>query len=134
MNRVTEQIISIPVYLSLYGAVAPATHWDMTKDCSNVRRLKRATFEEVKEKMLNANWVFVSRFPDSLFSPDFTGENYFHAGIIRFGDVGYLLTPYGYYRAMALQRQIRKALVGGSNITGKPLVKTKNKLYENQKI
>lgn len=82
----------------------------MVKKDQNVKKLKRATYAEIKEKMLSIQWRYDSNYPNSLFDKNDYDANYFHADIFRFGDVGYLLTPYGYLMAKSLQRKIRRSL------------------------
>jgi hypothetical protein len=114
MTRTLEQIISIPLYLTFFPAIGAISHWHMTKGDNNVKRLKRATYKEIKEKMLSIDWTYNPNHKHSLFDYagqyDLWGRNYFHAGIFRFGDIGYLLTPYGYLMAWRLQYKIKKAL------------------------
>lgn len=110
MKRRVEQLISIPIYITFFLCIPVFIHWDMTKSSWYVKRLKRATYAEIKEKMLSVEWRYDWQYPTSLFDKKDFNENYFHASIFRFGDVGYLLTPYGYWMASLLQRKIRKSL------------------------
>lgn len=86
------------------------THWSQTKGNYSVKKLKKATFSEIKQKMLSIEWKYDSQYSHSLFDKKDFKANYFHAGIFRFGNVGYLLTPYGYWKASMLQRKIKKSL------------------------
>lgn len=120
MSRTLEQIISLPAYLTYFPLIPTLTHWEMVKRDCYVKKLKRATYQELKEKLLSVEWSYDPSYPTSLF--DNSGKNYFHASIFRFGDVGYLLTPYGYLMASLLQRKIRKQLPG-YRMSIKPYVK-----------
>jgi len=62
--------------------------------------------------MLSVKWKYKCNYPNSLFDAEDYWNNLFHAGIIRFGDVGYILTTYGYIRAFYLQKKIRKGFTG----------------------
>lgn len=123
MNRRLEQLISLPIYILTFciGGIAVWVHHSMVKEDYQVKKLKKASYKEIKEKMLNTKWRFDPNYPHSLFGENFY-DNYFHAGIFRFGDVGYLLTLYGYIRVNILQRQIRKSIVGSNSSYGKPYV------------
>lgn len=110
MSRLFEKIISIPAWIIFLPCVPVLTHWSMTKNNYYVKRLKRASYLDIKGKMLSIDWTYNSLYPHSLFDRNNYHENYFHASIFRFGDVGYLLTPYGYYRACILQKKIRKSI------------------------
>ena len=110
MNRFLENIISIPLWLLIAPAVMTLAHWSMVKTSFEVKKLKKATYKELKEKMLSVNWEFDPNHPCSLFDSNRFYENYFHASVFRFGDVGYLLTPFGLLMANILQRKIRKSL------------------------
>lgn len=107
LERFIEQIISIPLWCLILPGIFTTVHWKMVKDHPSVKRLKKATYREIRDKMLDTNW-YIDSFKPSLFTHD--DSAYFHADIFRFGDVGYLLTPYGYLRACALQRKIAKEL------------------------
>jgi hypothetical protein len=91
----------------------------MINDDSSCKIKKKVTFNEFQKKYCEVDWdLFVpikskyyeskysgqlNPFPTSLFSKN--EENEFHAGIIRFGNVGYKLTAYGYLRAVILKNQ-----------------------------
>lgn len=122
MNRTQEQIVSIGLYILTAGVllIPISTHHSMVRGCARVKKLKRATYKELKEKMLTVNWIFDANYPNSLFTEDYY-SNYFHASIFRFGDVGYLMTAYGWIMANVLQRKIRKNLEGFT-LSGKPFI------------
>lgn len=82
----------------------------MVKGDYKVKKLKKASYSELKDKMLSVEWEYDPNHPYSLFDKNDYNANYFHASIFRFGDVGYLLTIYGLIRANMLQRKIRKGL------------------------
>lgn len=90
----------------------------MVKQCYRVKKLKRSTYSEIRDKMLAVEWEYDISFPNSLF--DRSDSNYFHAGIYYFENVGYLLTPYGFIMANLLQKKIRKSINGYS--TSKPYI------------
>jgi len=108
IERILENIVSIPLWPFL--GVNTFTHWDMVKEDGDCKFFKKATYSEIKRKMLSVNWEYDYKYPGSLFDRKNKHKNYFHASIFRFGDVGYLLTPYGYLRASILQKIIRKKL------------------------
>lgn len=110
MNRFFENIISIPLWLLIFTIPSILTHWGMVKESSRVKKLKKATYQELKEKMISVDWEFNPNFPCSLFDRNDFWANYFHASIFEFNGVGYLLTPYGLLMANILQRKIRKTL------------------------
>jgi len=110
MSRTIENIVSIPLWLLIAPAVLTLTHWRMVKESNRVERLKRATYKELKEKMMTIEWEWKEEHPCSLFDKKDYWKNYFHASIFAFDGTGYLLTPYGYIMANILQRRIRKTL------------------------
>lgn len=121
MNRKLEQIISIPLWLLIIPGIATLIHWSMVKGNDRVKKLKKASYADIRKKMLGVEWIWKQQYPNSLFTDGYPNTNYFHAGVFRFGDVGYLLTPYGYIRASILQGKIRKGLPGYISII-KPYV------------
>lgn len=111
MNKKTEVLISIAFNILTLGVfyIGVTTHREMTKEDYYVKKLKCASFAELKEKMLSVSWRYDFSYPGSLFDGQ---ENYFHAGIYRFKDVGYLMTTYGYLKSKRLQKEIRKTFTG----------------------
>jgi hypothetical protein len=110
MKRWMEQILSIPLCLTIIILPFWLTHLEMVKEDSDCKALKRATFTELKKLMLSVDWIFNPMYPSSLFTKGWQTE--VHADIYKFENVGYLLTPYAYLRAKILQRKIRKTLPG----------------------
>lgn len=113
MNRRLEQIIGIPLWPFLFASTM--THFEMTSGDSRSVKLKKASFKEIKEKMLLIEWEFNPLYQTSLFDKNRSDNGYvnsFHASIFVFDNVGYLLTPYGYLMACLLQMKIRKTLPG----------------------
>lgn len=108
-ERCLELIVSFFLCFTFLPAVFWLTHQSMLKDSELVKVIKRATYNEIKEKMLSTKWVFNPDFPNSLFIDNYK-KAYFHADIFQWEGVGYLLTPYGYIRARFLQKKIRKTL------------------------
>jgi hypothetical protein len=111
MNRRIEQILSLPLWIILFP-LAPnvLTHWDMVKGNRYVKKLKRASFSDLKKEMDKVKWEYNPSWPKSLFDTNDYYANYFHASIFRFGDVGYLMTFLGYIMASLYQKKIRKKL------------------------
>jgi hypothetical protein len=109
VERTIEWVLSIPLILLIIPFALWATHISMVKDDDGVKRLKYATFREIKEKMKTTKWIFDKFYPSSLFALN-RSEAQFHAGIFAFNETGYLLTPFGYFMASAYQRKIRKTL------------------------
>lgn len=109
-QRLIEQIISFPFYILSLGFlhINVKVQHDMTKLLSGVSFFKKATYKEVKEKMLSVEWEIDRLYEDSLF--DYKGGNHYHAGIIKFYGVGYLLSGYGLFMANRLQRKIYKKI------------------------
>ena len=122
MNRLIENIISVPIWLLIFMIPSTLTHWQMVKESPRVKKLKRATYKELKNKIMTIEWEFNNNFPFSLFDRKDYNANYFHASIFEFNGVGYLLTPYGLLMANILQRRIRKTLPGYVK-GGKPYIK-----------
>lgn len=111
IERFLEWIPSIIIFI-LYPVISWAywaTHLDMCKKNVRVKKLKKATYRDIKSMMINTKWTFNPLFPKSLFGVDYH-KAYFHASIFEFDGVGYLLTPYGYFMASILQRKIAKTL------------------------
>lgn len=90
----------------------------MTKDCGSVLSLKKSSYTELKKLFLHEKWDFDYIYPTSLFSDN----AFYHAGIIRFGDVGYMVNIITWLRLILLQRKIRKNL-SGFNLYKKPYKK-----------
>lgn len=90
----------------------------MTKDCGSVCKLKKSSYKELEKLFLNEKWEFDYIYPTSLFS----NNAYYHAGIIRFGDVGYLVNIITWFRVILLQKKIRKNLEGYTKYR-KPYIK-----------
>lgn len=91
-----------------------AVHVDMAKSTIRFSMLKKATYLEVKQRMLSHEWENDSDYPKSIFSKN-DYNTYLHASIFKFRGISYSLTPYGYFMASLLQRKIRKTIVGVGN-------------------
>ena len=91
---------------------------DMTKEDRSVRKLKKSSYSELNKLFMNEKWTFNASYPNSMFSE----HAYYHAGIIRFGEVGYLVNIITWYRIILLQRKIRKNL-DGFDLYKKPYIK-----------
>jgi hypothetical protein len=110
MKRWTEQILSIPLYLTLFPMIPVLTHWSMVKGSYRSKRLRKASFSEFLSAFDNQKWEYDNYHPYSLFDATDWNENYFHASIFVVDRVGYLLTPIGFYKAIIWQRKKRKTL------------------------
>lgn len=104
MNRFLENIVSIPLWVLLF--IPTRVQHEMTQKDKLCKKLKKATYREIKEQLLRVDWTFNPNYPYSLFTKE--EGTCFHASIFCFKGVGYMLTPYGYLQACLLQRKIRK--------------------------
>lgn len=119
--RKLEHILSPFIFLAIWQIAEWLTHEVMTKNSRCVKKLKLASYKDVKQKMISTHWEFDPKHPKSLFTEN--DDAYFHAGIIRFEDVGYLLTPFGLLYAKNLQKKIRRNLKGFELYKKKPYIK-----------
>lgn len=108
MDRLTERIIGFFINILTFGLfnLQGKTHREMVKENYKVKGLKRVSYKEWREAMSSLNWTIDKRYPSSLFT---TSDAYAHASIYRFGDIGYILTDFGSWRArMYIKSVFRK--------------------------
>lgn len=118
IERFLEQIISVFFFFTWIEA---AVHWEMTTEEDSVKKLKKVTYRQFKHKALNTDWDV--NYKSSLFKKSLIISNgiaLFHASIVRFEDVGYIMTPYGFFKASILAKKIVKRKFKGYN---KPYIK-----------
>lgn len=104
-----EHIIGIPLWLTIIIPISWLVHCDMVKSSVRVKRIKKSSFKELKLMMDITNWEYDPKYPSSLFGKKYY-EAYFHASIIEFNGIGYILTPLGYLMSRLYQLRIRKQL------------------------
>lgn len=129
MNRTIEWILSLFLIVGTLGfyLAFSLTHLNMTKEDRNVKKLRKVSFKQFKEEFLKVGkWEIGGDYEgQSLFSDDFFEDNrylnsvYLHASIYRFGDVGYLMTPMGFFLAERLIRRTSRDI----NNLRKPYIK-----------
>jgi len=106
MRRILEQIISILFIdiptLGLYRYIKVGTHHYMVKEHSDAKYLYKASFSDFKKEFNKREWILMP-FYYSLKTPK--SEAYLHADILRFEQVGFLMTPYGFLIANFLIRK-----------------------------
>lgn len=115
--RKLEHLATPFIFVLLWPFICWLTHLEMTKNDAYVKKLKKASIREIKQKMLSVEWEFDRHCSDSLFGSNhdyntWKYNNYYHASIVRFNGVGYILTPLGYLYSQYLQKKIRKGLEG----------------------
>lgn len=101
--------------LGFYPVVWWATHRDMVLGTRECKHVLFATYSEFKKAFNAANWILNYNQENSLFTDD--NSAYFHADIIRFKEVGMILTPYGLIRAkLAKRKKIKELNKGQTNL------------------
>lgn len=105
MNRLTEKIIGFFINILTFGFfnVQGKTHREMVKGDNKVKKLKRVSYKEWREAMSLFNWTIDTAYHSSLFT---SSDAYAHASIYRFGDIGYILTDFGAWRASMYIRSV----------------------------
>lgn len=109
-----EKIYSFFIWLftiGFYPAIYWATHKEMVLRTGECKYVLFATYSEFKKAFNAANWILKYNQTNSLFTDDESA--YFHADIIRFKEVGMILTPYGLIRAKLYKRKKIKELNKG---------------------
>lgn len=102
-----EHILSLIMNLFTLGfhfCVYRATHKSMVLNHSHCITFKKASFKDFKTKFDSIKWSKDPIYDDSYNSDDWP-KNYFHADIICFDNVGYVLSSYGLVMAKKYARR-----------------------------
>ena len=111
LTRKQEWIISC---FGLFWWVEHNSHKYMTNRDIDVELLRKSTYSYIKEKLIIQSPLTYKEFiemdyfkyPSSFFNLD--RDVYIHAGIVRIGNIGHIMTPYGYFKLIRLIRRLNK--------------------------
>lgn len=110
-ERKYETFMSILLGIITLG-IYPCFEWDIHKSMTkgSTRDFINATYSQFLEKFNSTKWEATSRWGNSVFGEDNTSRNFteMHASIICFNGMGYVLSPWGLFKANILKRKTIK--------------------------
>lgn len=112
MNR-REKILSALLNictLNYYGMVEVNTSHRMVGYFC--QRSRTASYEEFERAFKKVYWQLDHHFPKSLFGPEYGSArtSQFHGNLIQINGIGFILSPYGFFKANRLRKRTIKQL------------------------
>ena len=99
-----EKVFSFWFSILFWHLIEWAVHVDQTKTFVDKRPLRKTTFDCFKKEFEKIEWKIKDTSPNSLFT-EYYYDSMFHAGVIKINYEGYILTAWGYYKAVRMKNR-----------------------------